>query len=289
MQSTGQTQEDYLGTVWGAIGQPLGTFEQITGEYDPRISHVPMPWGYDSQNGDLPRTSAVARLFLNCFLQVPCDGNHWIYQSHNEDQPAEKKDPKHDPDVYNNPFVPSFDDQLKSLQSAETNRALYTVCAAETTLEINPLRTQLPIAQNIADYKGGDTAVFATVALTQAAITFNFECERVGEWPSVPEPVAHFAVPGSSIEGWLKSVQIAPIPPTLDASATKKIFHVSARMTYGLNRPPSRDEKIPVGVLPFTNFKPADTALQLSALYADPNQQLLGSETGQSITNAGGY
>ena len=60
------------------------------------------------------------------------------------------------------------------------------------------------------------------------------------------------------------------------------MFHV--RLTYGLNRPPLRDEKIPVGVLPFTNFVPTGNALQLSKIYdGDPNQLLFGQSQNQPI------
>jgi hypothetical protein len=41
-------------------------------------------------------------------------------------------------------------------------------------------------------------------------------------------------------------------------------------------------------VLPFTKFKPADTALTLQTLYSDPNQQIF-SVGSPGLSNAGGY
>jgi hypothetical protein len=57
------------------------------------------------------------------------------------------------------------------------------------------------------------------------------------------------------------------MPPTTDATSTSKILHVSARITYALNRPPARTDTIPLGVLQWTEYTPSQNALQLLSIY----------------------
>jgi len=294
---------NFLGCPLGALGRPLGDFyplSQGSPKYNPTVSPVPSVTGYVSQGGQGPRPAPILALALNCFLQVPTDNVHWIGHGNYSVQPAPASPPlpSNSPTPPNPPSTsvtqnPNLDPYaLPSLTSSQ-NSALYTFCTAETTLGLNPLRVQLPIADSPANYKAGaDTCVVCTLGLPQGALTFHIECERVGDWPDIPEPVPTWTDPDTKIRGTLLLASLKPMPPTLDALKIKAVYRLSARIVYALNRPPLRGERIPIGVLPFTSFRPTDTALTLSTLYNDPNQQIPGAPTpspGLNSSNPTGY
>ena len=109
-----------------------------------------------------------------------------------------------------------------------------------------------------------------------ATLTFHIEAECIGQYPGIPQPVPVW-VTTDGIQGQLLSSAIEPMPPVLDATQSKSVFHVSCRYVYALSRPPQANEKIPIGVLPTTTMTPQQTALALGSLYGDPNQQVLGA------------
>ncbi len=300
------TPADFFALPVGTMGRPIGSMisfnigDGTVGNdvYDPTNSAVPNPWGYDSQAGDTPRQSAIVALALQCYLQWPCDNNHAIpgQDWQNGSQPQRPTQPLVTQSVSVQQWGQGF--SVPNLQSKETQTAIYTFCAAETTLEANPLRVALPIAGSPSQYQAGaDTCVAVTLGWTKAQIVFHFECERVGQWPTIPEPIGQFLVPnypgdqggasGTNITGCLLRAKIVPLPATVDATSSKAIYHVSCVYVYALNRPPTRAETIPVGVLPFTNFTPSQNALTLSSMYGGVNAGTY-QDSGKQ-TNAGGY
>jgi hypothetical protein len=188
------------------------------------------------------------------------------------------------------PFAPPDANQLPSLANTGGKNILYTFATAETKLNLNPMRVQLAVGMNPRFAQpGANTCVIATLGLTQATLTFHIEYESATQWPAMLEPIPFWqaqnvqttaptkggTVPpaGPGIMGTLIDAQITPSPPTNDPTRTKPVYHVSARYIYALNRPPTRSETIPIGVLPFTTLTAAQTQLQLQTLYsADPVQ-----------------
>jgi hypothetical protein len=270
-------KNNYLGTPIGTIGTDLDSGLPITPiapgyptTYDAAKSPVPNPWGYNPDGTG--RVSQIANLALQCFVQAPCGGsNRWIYQSQAAGEPTgqnpQQPPTQTDTTVYNYPNLPSYSPgSLPDLQSTANQTAMFTHAAGETILTLDPLRVPLPIAGDPTQYDGAsDTCVLITLGWPQARITFHVEAERVGQWPAVPEPVPSFTMKG--ITGNLISAVLTPMPPTTDATSTSKILHVSARITYALNRPPARTDTIPLGVLQWTEYTPSQNALQLLSIY----------------------
>ena len=276
--------ENYAGTPIANIGKPL-TIDGLPvakgypAKYYKNVTPVSNPWGYNPDG--TARVSGIARLVLQCYLQWPCDNDHFPHNIPDyppgqiqppkspspTDPPYDKKDKTA---VSDNPNIPDYDDaQAESLQNTAKSFPVFTHAAAETILTLNPMRVQIPIAADPTKWNGtDDTCVFATLGLPQATLSFHVECECAGQWPNVPEPVPSFS-DKSGIKGQLLSAVLTPMPPTTDACAIKPIYHVSCNIVYGLNRPPQRTEKIPIGVLPWTNFKPADVAVAPADLYGD--------------------
>lgn len=277
------TNANYVGTPIANIGQPLVINDLPAGQnypqsYDKNKTPFPNPWGYNTDG--TARVSGIARLVLQCFLQGPCDNDHFYHDraEYPSDQPTlpatpSPSDPPDDGDktqVSANPNIPPYDSaKAASLQNTTANTPVYTHSAAETILTIDPLRVQVPITANPDRYNGtDDTCVVGALGLPQATIIFHVESECLGKWPLVPEAMPTFTDEKTKIKGVLLGPAImTPMPPTTDACAVRPIYHVSCRLVYALNRPPMRDETIPVGVLAWTNFQPKDTELKLSDLY----------------------
>jgi hypothetical protein len=176
-------------------------------------------------------------------------------------------------------------EQVTSL--GDPKKQAFTFAAAETILSVNSTRVQLPIGLNPSKYSAapftakstppsGNTCVVATLGLPTASLTFHIEAECIGQYPGIPQPVPVWST-SDGIQGALLSSVIEPMPPVMDATQSKSIFHVSCRYIYALSRPPQPNEKIPIGVLPMSNMTPQQTALAIASLYYDPNQQVLGA------------
>ena len=84
--------QNYLATPIGKLGRPLGLDPTdslppnwgYTKVYDPTVTPVPSPWGYNTIQkpttvaGEAWRSSFITNYLLWCFLQNPCDNNHWM-------------------------------------------------------------------------------------------------------------------------------------------------------------------------------------------------------------------
>jgi hypothetical protein len=265
--------KNYLGTPVGKLGTTLDDFsikDRVAGTYLADTSWVPNPWGYDA-GGDA-RKSQIARLAMYCFCQTPCEDNHYIYQGTAPSETAKKPSTKSDTTVYETSSPISIDPSASATTkvSSAGQNALFTHASSETTIQIDPLRVQLPRAIDPASWNGkDDTCVFVALGGPQATLTYHVECERVGQWPSVPEPLPSFNDSATNMKGQLLSAVLSPLPPTLDPTATKPVFRISAKIVFGLNRPPLRNEKIPLGILQWTAYTPSQTAITLAGLYAE--------------------
>ena len=282
--------------------------------YDPTVTPVPNPWGYNTQAGSQAfRSSGIEYLALRCYLQTPCNDNHTVTQTGVSPDmlPTANQDSTEQPtafpagndttQIYQNPSVPDLSKYTApnladtgNGNGNSTQSSLYTTAAGETRLDINPLSIALPIADDPANYQAGnDTCVFLPIGLPQARLTLHFDCEQVGSWPNVPQPLANFEWSGTgvtkTINGKLLSCSLHPMPPTLDATATQTIYRCNAQITYALNRPPQPSESIPVGVLPFTNLTPDKTVCQLQQLYQGANAQIFGDQSGNANQSKTGY
>ena len=293
---------NFLGTPLGSLGRPLGSLSDgmglslgttpngSYGKYDPTQSHVPNVWGYNSQGGEDVRTSGITKLLLRCYLQVPCNDKHAINTTPQTEKPGSQVAASPDTSVFKSPSASYYSDLALSskVTTPETSTGIYTHAAAEVSVSVNPLVAQLAIAADPTEYKiGDDTSVFVVMGLPQATLIYNFECEMVGAWPNVPQPLPTFSF--SKITARLLGFCIKPMPPTIDATGTKAIYHARALITYGLSRPPQANEPIPIGVLPFTSFKPDGTKVALQALYNGPNCNMFGTGTVNTGQNPTGY
>jgi hypothetical protein len=252
-------------------GKPIDWVPMYGVPYFKTESQWPWPGGYVSQGGigtaaDDLRPAAMAVLF--CYGQQPTVDAHRIRQSPtpNHDSSVTKADPT-PPNTSGYVGTPFDYISPGNSLSYETKVATYTMATMDTRYIYVRPRVQMAIASDSEDTYS-DTSVVCNLGRLQASREIRYDAERIGAWPTIPRPLDQFqdgAILGTFLHGWIR-----PMPPVLDATKQKPIFRISLYYLYALNRAPSTDEKMNVGVLPYTAFNPADTAIQLDTLFSTP-------------------
>lgn len=224
--------------------------------YDPSISRVPAVHGYDPQGQ--ARSPAFLYL-LTCYHQDPCSQVKHIFggsQTAPHEEPGQDKETPPYPVQSPGLQLPAGND---SNYSNDQKQAAYTLASLSNRYVVDRMRVVLPKGQ--AD-SAGNTADVGDLVPGLAMRILYFDAERIGDWPQIPS-VADTYTDGP-IVGTLLRYVVEPQPPVLSPDGYKKIFRVRVKACYALNRLPTAEETVAVGVLPYTSFQPAATAFPIS-------------------------
>jgi hypothetical protein len=268
IQHQKENPKEYLTNLWTKwLGTPL-SLPAAAGEpeaYDPAKSREPALYGYTPHtNGN---RDPAALFVLGCYLQTPC-GPHGILRGTDDEGEPSPVSPGDDlPVTITGGQSPGeLSNSPGDRYSAATHDAMYTMCRAETRYTIEGNRVQLPIALSRSAYQAGDdTCVVVDVSLPTCTRKIIMDFERVGKWPTLPNPVSSYNDGG--LTGTFLSHWIRPHPPTLSADGRAPIYRIAACYLYAMNRPPEVDESVKLGSLPFTNFDISNSDLALSEVY----------------------
>lgn len=288
------------GVVGESIGSPIENLAVLPGQgtdlrgrtanYDPQISPVPAVWGYDPQGG--VREPAVLFL-LKCYLQDPCVGKHSIADDVSVSESSSQQVIATPGTQFRGHVVSEIPrDQLENLFSQSNRTAFYTYATYKTSYEVRMGRMGLPVAFSQsasgeeADNPGqedpeedpkeekdeavfvNDTTCWIDVAPPQSIRRISFETERTGQRPEIPQPLNRYGDFGQGgLNGTLLESEITPMAPTLSADGRTPVYRVKGYYLYGLNRPPSNDEQLRVGVLPFTRLDLQQTSITGNEVY----------------------
>jgi hypothetical protein len=263
----------------GNLGTPLALAD-VDGQpqpYDSTVSMMPWFYGYNVKDGE-QRPGVL--LLLQCYLQQPCAGNHGINTT--------SQQPSTGTPVYESPTpTPGNTDTTsggtgtgnESNVSQSAQKTVYNYSRMESKYCTDELVVQLPIASRPgnpggtsgdtgtggADTSGSqpagsdnaDTCVFVKLAGSVAKRVIIYDTEAIGQWPQVmPFPSTYT---DGSIKGRLLKHRRGLLPPSLTPDQSQTIYRVHGWAIYGLNRPPTDQDKLSVGVQPFTSFKQSDT------------------------------
>ena len=246
------------------LGERLILLKTVAGHgYDYTKSTVPYVFGTGPGGGE--RRPTVLML-LHCYLQNPCSEDHAMPtvdagSTRYGEQARKPTDVTIAESEYTIPFEePSISTQHKT--------AIYTMGLMQSHYLLDNVRVQLPIAATVGgeDGEDDDTSAVITLSKGQARREIVYDAERMGVWPEMPTPANTYT------DGTLKATLLKHSqklhPPILGTDGKKRVFRIRAHYLYALNRPPREDERLRVGVLPFTNLARADTEFQPSLSYA---------------------
>lgn len=226
--------------------------------YDPRLSQVPALYGYDPQGGERRPT---VLLLLQCYLQHPCIDAHRIIGTPSQ-EPEEPDYGKLETEIVEKPAGEVMA-ELKGLYSPSAIQQAYTLCRIHSTYGTDEMVVQLPVASTSGESK------FIELSPAQTRRVIEFDVESAGDWPKIPPPSKTWQF-GTLKGRLLKTPELTPHPPTLAVDGRTKIFRVSGRYVYGLNRAPTSTEKLEIGVQPITSLTTADAAFDPAKAY-DPS------------------
>jgi hypothetical protein len=242
--------------------RPLHYDTPLDGEprpYDPRLSDPPPLYGYNPYDPAV-RTPAILML-LQCYLQTPCTVMpRWIAQG--GQAPSPENPPQYETMVRGTQSETELTSPgQKSDYSLAAMQNVFTIARMKNHYETDRCRVQLPIAGRAA--AGEDTSLVVSLAPPQARRVLEFDIERAGSWPEIPEPTDMYQ--DGQLVGRLLEKAIDPHPP-MTADGQNRIYRISGSYTWALSRPPQSGDKITTGLLPYTNFTPAETAVDLGTL-----------------------
>lgn len=230
-------------------------------KYDFRQSRRPAIWGYDHGAARNP----VQSFLLHCYLQTPCSTTkgHWE-GGPNTAQPDPKKPPE--PSVSGTVVEQVTPEPPEDDHSEEHEEAIYTHCRLSSRYVTTGLIAHMPLAY-VGESSGSRSASTVTLGKGLCRRVIQVDAERVGKWPLIPSPEASYTEGdngGSLIDYWVE-----PNAPTLaPGGGGKKVYRVTAYYLYGMDRPPTGEEAMHTGKLPFTKLTQADTEMKLSDTYS---------------------
>lgn len=237
------------------LGIPLDqepVFQNFDGTYDSRFSRGLRAGEQEEVEGPIDLISA-----FTCYLQSSCDGvNHAISGASLEDgagtpSPGEKVEVT----IYQVGELPG---EPVTYISQAHRTAVYTFYQMESTYDINEHKLQLPIANDVSLSSGGseDTSAIVTIAPPTARRMYRIKAERVGDWPTLPEPVASISYGGGgsgSVTATLLSKKIRPGVPERSPDG-KLVYRADIEVVYALSRAPNNSEQLLVGTNPWEDF-----------------------------------
>lgn len=252
------------------LGNPLElpSIQNEPHEYDPTRTDPPAVFGYVPHKGERRPT---VLLTLQCYLQMPCRDLHRIFSG---TQPADDEDEEES----RNTYAPEVKEASSSgdlppakdgAWSDEHREAQYCFARISTRYLANTCRVQLPIAYSDDDDADPrtDTSKVFRIGKTQARREIQYDAERIGQWPQLPPPVDSYEDCEEGQEGHPDNLKgrllrhwVEPHPPTLAADGVTRIYRTTAYYLYALNRPPTLEESVRVGVAPQTNLAKNDDA-----------------------------
>jgi hypothetical protein len=223
-------------------------------QYDPNLSWMPGPYGYNTWGGE--RDPAAVALF-QCYLQRPYHPWHatgWW--------PA----PQNPPDEVLRPAVEEVSVQRvepgaltvpeeERKYSESHTRAMYTFCRMHSVYRLSQSKKQYEL---LGTSKNGATAAIVSTGSGKARRIIVVDAERNGKPPELPPPKDYEDANG--VKGTLASFKVECLPPVVSPAGDSWIFRLRARYVYLLDRLPPTETVAapwPVGRLPHT----ADTSL----------------------------
>lgn len=258
---------DVLAKVFAeTLGKPLALPKLQGVEYDPIESTPPYVWGYESQGKD--RDPKVVTALLTCYLKDPCSDDVGIQQV------LPKKRPIPDLKYWQSTSLgvaqlpgPLPADQDKGYNQSESHQtAMYLYCRAESKYRTSMTRVACPLAGNLQDRKPEDPTVkIFDVGLPTTQRVMVYDIERMGDPPEIPQAADTYT--DGKITGTLLDVVITAAPPMPTADGRDVVHRIRAEYVYALSRPPTAQEKLRVGVLPFTTFSLEIASLDSSKIY----------------------
>jgi hypothetical protein len=135
-------------------------------------------------------------------------------------------------------------------QSGSQKQYPYNYARASITYNNNNMRVQLPIAA-VSENSTGDTSVVVSLAGKQGRMEIDYDVERAGSLPEIPEPKDVFGDDEAKIKGTLLTWWIRPQPPVIDAGKRLPIYRFACHYVYALNRQPNKHDSLHIGQLPF--------------------------------------
>lgn len=230
-------------------------------EYGVTRSTAPSPYGYNP-TGENTSIRAPDFLLFHLLPQDPCAGvTPPTFVS-----PGETGGDDEETEVTGRQIAGDLPESESDLLDDAAAEAIYLHYKLESRYIHNRVRVQLPIADPDINEATDSTSALATLAPGQARREIRLEAERVGKSPEIPEPVDSYT--DGSLTGVLLKHWDAHHAPTLSPDARRAVYRSEAYYLYALMRPPTKDETTRIGVLPFTKFTQADTAIKRSDLYA---------------------
>ncbi len=269
LQSFRKTQRASFDLMAKSIAQPLDLPELPNAQerpdnpspkYDPRISRRPAIFGYDPQTG--PR-NPVQSFLLHCYLHGPCDKSKAIWPGEDEKKPKTPptEPPPKKPEVTGS-VVSEVTPPAPADRYSDTHaEAMYTSCRLTSRYAIDTYRAHMPLAFSPSN----KTAAFATLTNGVTKRIIDVDCERVGKPPAIPNVKDVYK--DGDVNYKLLSHWIDTYAPTLTATGDKQIIRITAHYVYGADQIFTANDKLRVGVLPFTSFKIDDTSLTLKEAY----------------------
>jgi hypothetical protein len=147
-------------------------------------------------------------------------------------------------------------------------------CAMESEYYRLPCRAQMPLqltASQLGDVSNPpNSCIVVDLAAGQCRRRLKFDIERIGDWPQVPKPMDQYQS-ASGIRATLLHASHRLHPPANTPSASKEsmAYRISGEFIWALNRMPGDDERLDVGVLPYSSLTSYDTQLALSAVQTE--------------------
>lgn len=240
---------DLSGQPWPIPG--LGTPPMEA--YDPNVSWIPSPWGYNTWEGERP--PALSAIF-QCYLQRPYHPWHamgWW--------PA----PENPPEEPIRPEVTEFHGQrgeaetslypnTESKYSPSHTQAMYTYARAKTLYRLEKGLRQLERTDTAPD---GSTAVVFRIGCGRAIRIHVVDAERIGQPPELPPPDDY--VDANGVNGYLARWTVECLPAVPSPAGDLWVYRMRARYVYYLDRlPPTHPaaRPWPVGRIPFAGDAP---------------------------------
>lgn len=282
----GATAADFFtqvldGSGTQAMGQPveLPALAPHPG-YSPQISQSPKVYGYTALDPTKARDPATL-LLLHCYLQDPCSDKHDIAQYEQRKIRKGEGGEGERPTIVHRTLKGYPFKTKKSLFARGHRRAMYTHAQVKNVYKLRQLRAHLPIARRASSMTGNDdTSVALGLGAPMAQRVITVDAERVGAWPELPVPVDSYRDGG--LRGVLLDHDLEPHAVTLAPDGSTKVYRVTARYVYALNRPPRVGETPALGSVPYAALPAADQKVQAGKIF--------GAISGARLTGAvGGF
>jgi len=251
------------------MGDPL----KVEGhpEYKATKSHPPSIYGYDSWGKE--RRPVVVNL-LSCYLQMPCNQIHGIAKGTNPKPPKKKKVKKGEPGRHypggSSGNVPVIEQKEVPTVYSPTiyTTAIYTLYKMESRYNTTTGMLQLPLAQPPIPWEtgSGDTATIVQVAGSLFRRVIRVEAERAGAWPQLPMPAPYYR--DGTLSGTLLSHSVVMVTPGVSPDAAKRTYKLLGEYVYALNRPPTLQEKLRNGKIPFLSATAKDNSPAGNIIYS---------------------